>query len=431
MLGLMLLLAGCPRGVKLPEQSGIGGLLAFEYAGIEVLHQYSARDYVHIRLHFGWQPSLETSRAAQMMAVEGAFTCGAGKYAAREFAAKLEALGAELSFFQQADGPLVVLNCLPDQLNEAWSMLNLCLIEPRFDREAFQAVRNARVAACKAVENDGGYQARMAAKKGAWPALEWGEYTVGTAAEVEQVARSTAQLTFTEQMRVRCNLRLITVGPVDAERISDLLAEASEALPEGECQESMPVSNPMLLRQAMLVQDSKEFESLAGIFPGPVASSSEAITMRLVMKLLARRLREQLVQRDHVARTVAAGYDSHSPSHNWIEISGPNAFQCAEFALSELRRLKVGGFGSKEIAEGRQALLAEMALGYETASSMALSLDQAASLKCLALTGNEKLVVESADVKRVNATLAKYLTGISWGIVGDTTRIDRKSLQRL
>ncbi|MBL0015041.1 MAG: hypothetical protein IPP17_01070 [Bacteroidetes bacterium] len=82
MLGLVLVLAGCPRGVKLPEQSGIGGLLAFDYAGIEVLHQYSARDFVHVRLQFGWQSSLEASHAAQMLAVEGAFTCGAGKFSA-------------------------------------------------------------------------------------------------------------------------------------------------------------------------------------------------------------------------------------------------------------------------------------------------------------------------------------------------------------
>lgn len=431
MLGLVLVLAGCPRGVKLPEQSGIGGLLAFDYAGIEVLHQYSARDFVHVRLQFGWRSSLEASHAAQMLAVEGAFTCGAGKFSALEFAARREAIGVEMVFLQQSDGPVVVMNCLPEQLGAAWELLSLCLLDPRFDRDAFQAVRNARVSASKTLEADGLYQATMAAKRAAWPGLEWDAYSLGTAADLEQIARSTAQITFTEQMRVRCNLRLVTVGPIDAERISDLLAEASEALPEGLCPEPPAVQTLPVLRAARLVQASKDAESLAGVFPGPSASSAEAITMQLVMKLVARRLRAQLLKKDRVALSVDAAYNAHFPSHNIIEITGVNAFQCAEFALSELRRLKAGGFNAKEISEGKQALLAELALGYETANGLAARLDNAAAVKALALTGNEKLIVEAASLKVLNATLEKYLTGITWGIVGDTTRVDRKSLQRL
>jgi predicted Zn-dependent peptidase len=429
LLLLSFWVAGCPRTPKMPSQSGIGGLLAYEYGGIEVLHQYSDRDFVHIRLHFGWQPSLETSRPAQMLAVEGAFTCGAGRFSALEFASKLEAIGAEMEFVNAGDGPTLRLNCLPDQLEAAWELLQLCFLEPRFDNGAFLAVRNARLANVSANVKTEAFRARQAAQSAAWPGfdLENGNFTK----ELDALTRETARSTFMDFMRVRCNLRFVTVGPIDAERISDLLSTTIEALPQGECSESTPYTTMPLLRQANLVMATGESEALAGIFPGPQASQTDVTAMRLIMHMLARRLRLQLVTRDGVADQVSAGYVDHPPSHNFIEIVGPNAFQCAEFALSELRRLKANGFSEKEVAEGKQSLLAEIALAYESATSLAARLDLAAEIKSLAITGNEDFMLQGSTAKSLHALVNEYLVGISWGIVGDTTRVDRKSLQRL
>jgi predicted Zn-dependent peptidase len=424
-----LLLLGCPRTPKMPEQSGIGGLLAYDYGGIEVLHQYSDRDFVHLRLHFGWQPSLEVSHVAELLAVEGAFSCGAGQYNALEFASKLEAVGAEMEFVNERDGPTLQLNCLPDQLSEAWELLHLCLVEPRFDKEAFVAVRNARLAILRSNATTEVLRAQHAAHAAAWPGLQL--ETDIFSGDLETVARETARTTFLNAMRIRCNLRLLTVGPIDAERISDLLSSTIEALPEGECSESVTNATLPLLRKANLVLATGESEALAGVFPGPQPSQVDAITNRLVMHMLARRLRLQLVTRDHVADKVAAGYVGHSPSHNFIEVTGPNAFQCAEFALAELRRLKANGFSEKEVAEGRQSFLAEIALAYESATNLAARLDFAAEIKNLATTGHEDLLLKGATTKNLHAVLNEYLVGISWGIVGDTTRVDRKSLQRL
>lgn len=153
--------------------------------------------------------------------------------------------------------------------------------------------------------------------------------------------------------------------------------------------------------------------------------------MRLVMHLLEKRLRDQLVQHDHVAQHVQTDYIGSDPGYNLIQISGTNAYQCAEFTLSELRKLKTYGFGETEVAHGLRAIQAEIALGYEFAPNLAARLDAAAADDLLPITGNEAQLLKSADPKSLSALLRQYLTGISWGIVGDTAGIDRKSLQRL
>lgn len=431
LLLVMVLCGGCPRVPKPPTQSAIGGLLVYEYAGMTVMHQYSAREYLHVRIHFGWQRPEESSRAAQLLAVEGAFLAGAGKYSPEECAGRWEVAGATLDVVSTPDGPVVQINCLPERLDMTWEMLKLCLSDPAFDKVAFQALRAARVAAQEALEADRAHQAMVAAWGQAWPDVEMESAMEGSAAALEGVARTTAAETFRDLMRQRCNLRLVTVGPLDAERISDLLLNTVDALPDGECEsQDAPAAAPQL-RQVRLVHAPRGLEAVAGIFPGPPPGSIETFPMLLAMHILDHRLHSRLVGRDQVATRAVARYIAGHAGYNLIEVAGPNAFQCAEFILSELRSIKANGFTDAEVEMAKRALVAHIALGYESAPGLAARLDAAAEQGMTATTGHEQWLLETATAKTVNALLRQYLTGISWGIVGDTAGIDRKSLQRL
>jgi zinc protease len=421
------ILTGCPRRVKLPERANVGGLMVYDYSGVMVLHQFSGRDYVHVRLHFGWQQPEESSHAAQSLAVETAFAAGAGDFLPTEFATRLEGVGATIDFVPTAEGPVIQMNCLPERLEAALGLFNLCLAKPRFDRAAFQALRSARVAAQKAAEADHSQQALAAALEGAWP---MGETVAGKAADYEAVALATAEATFLELMRKRCNLRLVTVGPIEAEQIADLLYNAVEALPLGECATSSPEISAPQLQQVKLVHASQGMQAVAGLFPGPPPGATDAIPMRLIMHMVEKRLRENVV-RHHIATEAEASYVGTAPGYNLIQITGANAFQCAEFCLSELRKVKAGGFTEVEVAHAKKALQTKMGLGYESAPGLAATLDGMAGLGKPTLAGNEGRYLEAARAKDLTAMLRAYLTGITWGIVGDTAGIDRKSLQRL
>jgi predicted Zn-dependent peptidase len=427
---VLLLIAGCPRAPRLPEQADVGGLMTYDYNGVTVMHQYADRDYVHIRLHFGWQLTEENAYAAQNLAVEAAFACGAGEYSPRAWARRLEALGATMAFVPTSDGPVVVLDCLPDRLQQTWELLDLCLTDPQFDKESFGKLRAGRAAGYAALGAEHDQQALQAATAAAWPAATvqppWQMH-----ADLEGLALTTAQVTFRDLMRQRCNLRLITVGPIDAEKVSDLLIETVEGLPAGTCVAESDLLGQPSLGQCALVHATKGAEAIAGIFPGPSPSSATTVQMRLVMRMLEDRLQARLVARDKVATRVEARYVGSNPGFNLIQIVGNNAFQCAEFALSELRKLRTDGFLEVEVAAAKRALASQILLGYEAAPSLAAQLDATAAAHVPTLAGNEARLLEACDHRSCTALLDQMLTGISWGIVGDTTGVDRKSLQRL
>jgi predicted Zn-dependent peptidase len=429
LLCLLLLCLGCPRSPQLPTQPHIGGLLLYEYSGIRVMHQYSDRGYVHLRLHFGWQRPEENSYAAQNLAVEAAFQCGAGELGPAAFARKLESVGAALTFQPTVDGPVVMVDCLPDRLQAVWKLIDLCLTDPQFEKDSYARLRKGRVSAQKSAETDRGQQALEAARLAAWPESALSGLN-NTAANLESVALVTAQTTFRDLMRQRCNLTLIVVGPIQAEKVSDLLLETVEGLPAGECADAQALPAPRT-GQARLMQETRGGQALAGIFPGPSPASPVTVQMRLVMHMLERRLRDKLVVHDKLATRLDARYVTTSPGYNLIQISGGNAFQCAEFALSELRKMRTYGFLQREVDAAKAFLRSQIGLSYEAAPSLAAQLDADASAQIVNLAGNELPLLEACTPKSCSAMLNQYLSGISWGMVGDTVGVDRKSLNRL
>ncbi|MFM2375735.1 MAG: Peptidase inactive domain [Bacteroidota bacterium] len=430
-MALSLVIAGCQRGARLPEKSGVGGLLMFEYSGITVMHQYSGRDYVHLRFHFGWQNPEKYSYATQRLAVEGAFVGGAKGLTADAFASSVEAAGATLDFAAGSDGPVVMANCLKDHLDEAWALLVRCFSLPTFEKEAYQQMRDSRIATQRALESDLAHLASQAAIREAWPVLDPMKTMGGSSTDLEVVEHTTAQAAFMEMMRSKCNLRLVTVGPVDAERISDLLLDLVEVLPDGTCAGPPATTAAPQLQRARLIHKPHGGDFIAGIFPGPPRGSVASVNMGLVMHMVEKRLHDHLVVRDRLASGALAQYIHADPAYNLIQIKGRNALQCAEFTLSELRKLKADGFSNVEVELGKRALGARIDLNYEAAPSLAAILDVTAAWNSPTISGNERLILDKSGAKALSALLRTYLTGITWGIVGDTTGIDRKSLQRL
>lgn len=427
---MLLLLSGCPRTIKTPEQPKVGGMLAYNYSGIQVIHQQSARDYVHIRLHFGWQSPDQGTYMAQIMAVQAAFTCGAGGDSPEAFASKIEASGASLEFGTGLDGPFVTIECLPTRLDATWALVTASLAEPMFDRAAFLSMREELIQQQRVLANDPSHLAKVAAMQAAWPENALLEAITGSEQAVRDVSMSIAKDAFLQSMRKRCNLRLVVVGGVEAERISDLLEISIEKLPEGECLPISPVGSPQM-QQARFVQMEEGAEAFAAIFPAPKAASVEATWMRLAMQVLDRRMRLHVVERDHVATFAQARYLSPSGGVGMLQVVGPNAFRCAEFCLSEIRILKSEGVMEAELRMGKAAVGAVTALEYESAPALAARLDEAAQSGALNWAGREEDALAKAGVKEVNAVIGQYLAGLAWGIVGDTSRIDRKSLWRL
>ncbi|MFN8396548.1 MAG: hypothetical protein U0176_18125 [Bacteroidia bacterium] len=423
-------ISGCPRTTKVPEQPKVGGMMTYDYSGLKVIHQESARDYVHIRLHFGWQQPEESSYMAQIMAVQGAFTCGAGSDSPEAFAAKLEASGATMEFGTGLDGPVVSVECLPARLDATWELVMACIAEPMFDRAAFQAMRDEHIQQQRLLANDPSHRAKVAAIQAAWPQMGLDGAIGGSEEAVRDVSMATAQETFTLLMRKRCNLRLVVVGGIESERISDLLEGSIDKLPEGECATASAAASPQL-QQAQLVQEEEGAEAFAAIFPAPGPASVEATWMRVAMQVLDRRMRLHMVDRDHVATFAQARYLSSPTGVGMVQVVGPNAFRCAEFCLSEIRILKTEGVSEAELRMGKAAVGAVAALEYESAPALASRLDEAAQVGALNWAGREQDALARAGTKEVNAVIGQYLTGIAWGIVGDTSRIDRKSLWRL
>ncbi len=428
-LMLSLGFSACMRLPKLPEQANVPGLQVFDYGGMQVMHQYSDRGYVHVRLHFDWADWQEYSKATQLLAVEAAFGAGAGKYSPEVYAKKLENAGARMHFVAEKDGPVILVNVLPERIGSAFKLLSLGLAAPKFEREAFNDIRAARASAYNSNAAERKAESLQLATSATWSGLTKSQLDLGK--QTGNVSRVIARQVFEQVMRQRCRLRWVIAGPVDVERISDLLLEITDVLAEGTCDEIMPSAMEAEWQNIQLQHETRGLGVATALLPAPAATDNSAWPIRMLAEIMRQRLHQKLVEKDRVARQVDCYYQAFEPACLVVQVSGKNAFQSAEFALSVLRNAREFGFSDAEVEAGRNVVEAQLGLGYEAAPTLAKRLDRAAVLEKPNLSGNEKILLQKVNAKYLQALAKEYFQTISWGLVGDTTKVDRKSLLRL
>ncbi|MEM6271900.1 MAG: hypothetical protein AAF998_20855 [Bacteroidota bacterium] len=428
---LGLLIAGCP-GSQSNElaHDPMAGVVRFEYSKIRVVQQYSDRPYIHLRLYFEGGAALrDPARVGlQALAIEAALRGGAGTMSGANFRQKLEMRGAEVKTEHGPDHSAVVLNCLSEQFEAVWGIFSQALLDPQFSEADFRQIQREMVARVAERVEDPVQQAhRLAEAAGFSPETA----DDPSAAQINAYSAPQARAYFTQELAQKCRLVLVTVGPIDGEGIVDLLLDNLDRLPEGPCGETRPpewIANSRSLRAR---QSSARIQAVSGVLIRQTEAALPAdglapVWADLLDLVLQARLREVGLEGSlRVSAEVRRGQPIR------LTMQSPRALACTEILLAELRKLKENGLSAEEWERIRRHLLTARALAWESAEGMGKYLGESNLLVDPALWGSELRGLQEMSLKAVNGRIRQELGGVTWGYVGDTTRMDRQNLENL
>jgi predicted Zn-dependent peptidase len=153
--------------------------------------------------------------------------------------------------------------------------------------------------------------------------------------------------------------------------------------------------------------------------------------MDAAARILDSQIRRRVVEELKIAVAAEVRYVPVPPAHLRISMTGPRMLQSAELALSEIRKMKEYGVRESALDSAKKWMLSEQQMALESSSNWS----QQAALAILTggwgSFGNPEERLQALTTGHLQYVMEKYATGISWGFVGDTTRIDRKTLLRL
>lgn len=161
----------------------------------------------------------------------GLFDEGAGKMAAKEFQARLDNLGAEMSFFATQDKIQGGMRVLAENRDAAFSLLASAVQNPRFDQDAVERILGNVITDVQASEKDPDTigQNRMAAMIfGNHP---YAHRVKGTLESLKSLTRDDL-IAAHKAMFARDNLHIGIVGPISPEEAKKLIDQVFGSLPE-------------------------------------------------------------------------------------------------------------------------------------------------------------------------------------------------------
>jgi zinc protease len=188
--------------------------------------------FLSLALHFKGGAALDPAgKEGRAYMVSGLLDEGAGELDSQAFRTELEDRAIRLSFDAERDSFSGQLKTLSEQRERAFELLRLALVEPRFDPEPVERIRNQIQAELRRRAEDPDYLVSLRWFDTAFPDHPYGRPVRGT---VESVATITVDdlRQFTRERFAKDNLTIGVAGDVTADELGRLLDLAFGDLPD-------------------------------------------------------------------------------------------------------------------------------------------------------------------------------------------------------
>ncbi|MDB5511888.1 MAG: insulinase family protein [Enterovirga sp.] len=321
--------------------------------------------------------------AAQMLA--RLLDEGAGPYRSDAFQERLAQHAIELSFTAGPDALGGSLKTLTTHADDAFELLRLALIEPRFDMDSVERVRAQTLAGLRYQANDAGTVASRRFFAEAYPGHPYGQPVSGT---VESVARVTRDdlVELHGRLLSRARLKVAAVGAIGADELSRRLDHVFGAVPETSRLERVP-DVALQGRGRQVVVDLDVPQSVIRFGTAGLSWRDPDFIPAYVLNhvLGGGAFTSRLFQEVREVRGLAYGVGTSVVSYRhaamtwgYTATKNERVAECLEVIGSEIARLSREGPTDDELAKARDYLTGSYALGFDTSTKIAHQLVQIA-----------------------------------------------------
>lgn len=260
---------------EITSSSGIGAWLVEDYTNPIITIAASFK---------GGAAQDPDGKAGMASLMSSLFDEGAGPYDSKEFQARLEKLGVELSFRDRRDQFSAVLQTLKFDSADAFEMMRLSLTELHFDENAIGRMRNALKARLLSRENRPRTRAAEALRQSLFGGHPYSRSSNGTIADLDRIERAHLVDHFS-RLFARDNLTVGIVGAVSREEAAEILDLVFGELPRSASLAPIAQVTPAFGESIDIEEDSPQ-TTITMALPGVARDSEKFFAAYLMNHIL-------------------------------------------------------------------------------------------------------------------------------------------------
>lgn len=288
---------------------------------------------------------------------------GAAEKDSKAFLEAIDDIGALMSIAPDLLTTKISLRSLSEYKSEAFKLLSDALTKPRFDKDAFDRMKDAVFSQLKQIEENPGSLASQLLKENLYKGHPYGQYARGTNETVNALTVNDIK-NFYRQNYTRRNMTVSVVGDISKEELMTALDEIFKDLPEGTVRNEIVKSpipiTPSIIRKSMPVPQSSIHLAHLGINrQDPDYYAAYAMNYILGGGGFNSRLMEEIREKRGLAYGVYSYFEMLP--HKGAFVAGVNtknkdADNVIKLIKKEMSRIKTDGITDKEY-EGAMSYL--------------------------------------------------------------------------
>jgi len=402
---------------------------AFDVDGIRVILRKTDNNIVAANLYLlGGARQLTPQNAGIELMLLDASERGTRNYSKESLRRKMSRLGTGVVIDAEKDWTMFGIRSTTEVFDSTWAIFADRLMHPLLQPAEVDIVRGQFLSAISQRRDDPDALARYLADSIAFAGHAYAVPAGGTQASIAQLT-SSALRDYQRSQMVKSRMLLVVVGDVERSKLESLIRGSLAQLPAGSYRWTLPAAAPRGSTMVVFEQRPLPTNYVMGYYAGPPANERDVQALRIATSVLTGRMFADIRTRRNLT------YDVHAPFvENAAALGGLYVTTVSPAVTVGLMREHVTELQRELIdAEGLKRLSAQFVTEYlldnETNAAQADFLARAELFR-----GDYRVAERFVDELRqvtpqeVRAVAQKYMKGMRFAYVGDSTKVDRRLL---
>ncbi|HUR91768.1 MAG TPA: pitrilysin family protein [Gemmatimonadaceae bacterium] len=403
--------------------------VAFDVDGIRVILRQTDNNIVAANLYLlGGARQLTPQTAGTEVLLLEASERGTRRYPKEVLRRKMSGLGTAIVVDADKDWTMLGIRSTTEVFDSTWAIFADRLMNPLLLPAEVDIVRSQHMSAISQIRDDPDALSRYLADSLAFAGHPYAVPVGGTHGSMSQLTTATLR-EYQRTQIVKSRMLLVVVGDVDRPKLESLIRGSLAQLPAGSYRWTLPPPAPRGAASVVFEQRPLPTNYVIGYYAGPVANERDLQVLRIATSVLTGRMFADIRTRRNLTYDVHAPFVEHAATLGGLYIStvSPDVtLALMREHVTELQRELIDGEGLKRLSA---QFVTEYLLDNETNAAQADFLARAELFR-----GDYRIAAGFVDELRavtpqeVRAVAQKYMRGMRFAFVGDSTKVERRLL---
>lgn len=403
--------------------------VAFDVEGIRVILRQTDNNIVAANLYLlGGARQLTSQNAGIELMLLDASERGTRSYSKESLRRKMSRLGTDVVIDAEKDWTMFGIRSTTEVFDSTWSIFADRLMHPLLQPAEVDIVRGQFLSAISQRRDDPDALARYLADSIAFAGHAYAVPVGGTQGSVSQLTAG-ALRDYQRGQIVKSRMLLVVVGDVERSKLESLIRRSLAQLPAGAYRWTLPAAAPRGSTMVVFEQRPLPTNYVVGYYAGPLANERDLQALRIATAVLTGRMFADIRTRRNLTYDVHAPFVENAAALGGLYVTTVSPRVTVGLMrehVTELQRELIDADGLKRLSA---QFVTEYLLDNETNAAQADFLARAELFRGDYRVA-ERFVDELRDVtpQEVRAAAQKYMRGIRFAYVGDSTQVDRRLL---